>query len=145
MRLLRGLSRVEQDARPDGTLHPQARRGVFGDVPLETLQARVRALGYEGQVVQVKGYFQDTLRTLPHERYSLVHLDVDLYGSYRTCLEYFYPRLQPGAYMVFDEYDFSAEVYPGAQRAIDEFLADKPERIERFEEARHPRYFIRKA
>jgi O-methyltransferase len=133
-----------QDALPDGTIHERAQRGVFADTSIEALSAKLRALEYDRQVTLVKGFFENTLHTLPHERYSLVHVDVDLYGSYKTCLEYFYPKLSPGAFMVFDEYDYDAHKYPGAQRAIDEFLEDKPEKIDRFPETRHARYFIRK-
>jgi O-methyltransferase len=130
-----------KDARLDGTVHTRARRGALS-APVEVVAAKVRALGYERQIRLVKGFFEETLPLLG-DRFSLVHLDVDLYASYRTCLEFFYPRLLRGAYMVFDEYGES-DVYPGAKRAIDEFLADKPEGIARFPEARSPRYFIQK-
>ena len=46
--------------------------------------------------------------------------------------------------MVFDEYDFSKNVYPGAQKAIDDFFTDKPEQINYFEKIEHPRYFVKK-
>ena len=53
-------------------------------------------------------------------------------------------ELGGGGYIVFDEYDYSKPVYPGAQKAIDEFLKDKPEKITCFKETKHPRHFIRK-
>lgn len=132
-----------EDALPDGTYHPRARKGVFSDASYEGLNRRVRRLGMGDRVTLVKGYFENTLSSWERE-FALVHLDCDLYESYRTCLEFFYPRLRPGGYMVFDEYDFSAGVYPGAQKAIDEFFAVKPERIRYLSEAVTPRYFITK-
>lgn len=133
-----------QDALPDGTYHARTRRGVFNDASYEGLSRRIKALGFVDRITLVKGYFENTLAAWPRE-YSLVHLDCDLYDSYRTCMAFFYPRLRPGGFMVFDEYDFSAGVYPGAQRAIDEFFADKPEQIRRLPDAVTPRYFIAKA
>jgi O-methyltransferase len=93
-------------------------------------------------VTLVKGYFEETLSAWGDRQFSVVHIDCDLYQSYLTCLDFFYPRMVPGGHIVFDEYDFIADVYPGAQKAIDEFLADKPEKITGFPESPIPRYFI---
>jgi O-methyltransferase len=133
---------TEKDALADGSFHARAIKGVFADTSYEELSKRVRALGLEGQITLVKGYFENSLSAWSDESFSVVHLDCDLYSSYITCLEFFYPRVKPGGYIVFDEYDFSAPVYPGAQKAIDSFLADKPEKIQHFSESRNPRYFI---
>jgi macrocin-O-methyltransferase TylF-like protien len=135
---------TQEDALTGGVFHERARRGVFADTNYEDLAIRVERLGYGRQVRLVRGFFEDTLPQFMESRFSIVHLDCDLYRSYVTCLELLYPRLVPGGYMIFDEYDFSASIYPGAQKAIDEFLAGKPEKIESFPEAKHRRYFIRK-
>jgi O-methyltransferase len=134
------------DAGENATLHPQARKGYFADTRYEGLHAHIRALGYADQITLVKGFFENTLQSLEGNTFSLVHLDVDLYSSYHTCLNWVYPRTIPGGYILFDEYDFSDDVYPGAKRAIDEFLADKPEKLERFPppQVTVPRYFIKK-
>lgn len=72
----------------------------------------------------VRGYFESTL-----PRYSgsiaLLHLDCDLYESYRTCLEQLYRLVVPGGIIMFDEYEDPR--FPGAKRAIDEFFSDKVE------------------
>ncbi|HET9232572.1 MAG TPA: TylF/MycF/NovP-related O-methyltransferase [Candidatus Eisenbacteria bacterium] len=138
---------TQDDAGENASFHPHVHKGYFGDTRYERLLARIRALGYDDQIRLVKGFFENTLETLNGNRFSLVHLDVDLYGSYQTCLHWAYPRTLPGGYIVLDEYDFSEDVYPGAKRAIDEFLADKPEKLERFPapEVTVPRYFIKKA
>lgn len=77
-----------------------------------------------------------------NQKFRLVHLDCDLYESYMTCLRFLYPRLVRGGYMVFDEYDLAVAAYPGAQKAIDQFLAGKPEKLERFGEGVHTRCYI---
>lgn len=132
------------DALADGTYHPQTTKGFFSDASYEDLRRRVRLLGFEEAITLVKGYFESTLDQFGDREFSLVHLDCDLYDSYVTCLNFFYPRIARGGYIVFDEYDFCASVYPGAQKAIDAFLSDKPEKIQRLPDAVSPRYFIEK-
>lgn len=133
---------VAQDQLADGSIPEPARKGFFSDTSYEAVRRRFDRLGYD-RVTLIQGYFEDTLPRVQDERFSLVHLDCDLYESYKTCLEFFYPRMRPGGYIVLDEYDFSAAVYPGAQKAIDEFLADKPEKLQSFDFAR-VRYFLQK-
>ena len=133
---------AKEDRLPDGTIHLAAEKGHFNDTSYETIQRRARALGFADRVTFFKGYFKDTLHNLQNEKFSLVHLDCDLYQSYMDCLEFFYDKVLPGGYIVFDEYSFSKDVYPGAQRAIDEFMQDKPEKIQSFPEYADTRYFI---
>jgi O-methyltransferase len=122
-----------QDAQNDGRMHPDVHRGALADASYEDLLARIRLLGWDDQVQVIKGFFEDTLQRLEAERFSLVHLDCDLYQSYKTCLEFTYPRMLPGSFIVFDDYRIPANVYPGADRAVDEFFSDKPEKPERFD------------
>jgi Macrocin-O-methyltransferase (TylF) len=60
---------------------------------------------------------------LADHRFALVHIDVDLYEPTRAALEFFHPRLSPGAVMICDDYGFAS--CPGARKAVDEYLADK--------------------
>ncbi len=73
------------------------------------------------------GIFPVTAKPVEDLRFSLVHVDVDIYKSVQDCCHFFYPRMVKGAVMVFDDYGFLS--CPGARRAVDEFFADKPERI----------------
>jgi predicted O-methyltransferase YrrM len=88
------------------------------------------------------GYFVDTLPRFASHRFCFVHLDVDLYASYKECLEALYDRLTPGGVIVFDEWNFDA--WPGSTRAIKEFLEGRPEVVETCEQREQPSYFIRK-
>jgi O-methyltransferase len=133
---------TEEDALQNGTFHERARQGVFQETSYESLFSRISALGYARNIRLVKGFFADTLPQLSELRFRLVHLDCDLYQSYVTCLYFFYPRLVQGGYLVFDEYDFSESVYPGARKAIDEFLRDKPEKLQRISDRADARCFI---
>jgi len=119
----------------------EARKGFFNDTRYEEVARKTERLGFDN-ITLVKGYFDRTLSRYSNESFGLVHLDVDLFESYRTCLEFFYPRMVPGGYIICDDYEGSR--YPGAKIAIDSFLADKPERLETFEDLRNPRPFIRR-
>jgi hypothetical protein len=132
-----------EDAQPGGELHPDVRPGALADSSLETLQERIRLLQWQDRIQLVRGFFENTLTSISHERFSLVHLDCDLYGSYRTCLEFVYPRMLAGSVIVLDDYRLPANVYPGADRAVDEFFADKPEKPERFDHPLGLRSFVR--
>lgn len=129
-----------EDASDDGTMHPWVHKGALGDASFDELMARLRRMRLSEQVTVIKGFFRDTLPRLAAERFSLVHLDGDLYESYMSCLEFAYPRMLAGGYIVFD--DYGSPVYVGARRAVEEFFADKPEIVQYFPDAPGIRYFV---
>ena len=67
----------------------------------------------------LKGWVPEVLGTLPEQPWAFVHLDVTLYEPTLAALEYFHPRLSPGAVIVMDGYGSS--FCPGLARAWDEF------------------------
>ena len=54
---------------------------------------------------------------------SLLNLDVDLYNSYKTCLEELYDKVIDGGIVCFDEYQ--SDKWTGAKKAIDDFAKIK--------------------
>ncbi len=60
----------------------------------------------DDQVRFVKGWFKDTLPGLADNEWSLIRLDGDLYESTMDGLRNLYPRLQPGGFVIVDDYDF---------------------------------------
>jgi O-methyltransferase len=70
-----------------------------------------------------KGWIPGVFEGLPQDRWSFVHIDVDLYAPTRACLEYFLPRLVPGGVIVCD--DYGSLMFPGAARAWDEVLMQR--------------------
>lgn len=62
-------------------------------------------------------------------RFSFVHIDVDLYEPTRDSIAFFYPRMNPGGILLCDDYAIGS--CPGATRAADELLSDKPEKMMR--------------
>lgn len=96
----------------------------FSDTSLET----VRAFVGEQNVTFIKGSFPDTASELPSDaKYCLVHIDCDLYAPIRSALNYFYPRLVEGGFLII--HDYASLWWPGAEKAVDEFFANKPESV----------------
>lgn len=94
----------------------------FSDTSLET----VRSFVGEENVVYVKGYFPESTAQIPDDRkFAVVHLDCDLYSPMMSALEYFYPRMTEGGFIVI--HDYSSLHWDGAENAADEFFSDKPE------------------
>ena len=99
----------------------------FGDTSLEAV---LRHIGPSERIRACKGYFPATAAAVPEgERFALVHLDADLGKPTRDALEYFYPRLAPGAFVIL--HDYGGGAWPAVAEAVDAFLADKPECIVR--------------
>ena len=69
-----------------------------------------------------QGWFQDTFPVTSIERIALLHIDADFYDSVRLSLETWFPKISPGGYVQFDDY----EAFIGCTRAVDEFLSDRP-------------------
>lgn len=85
-----------------------------------------RFVGDDPRIRYCEGTFPDTSHMVPEGvRFALVHLDCDLYVPTKAALEFFYPRLEPGGLLILHDYDSGC--WPGVPRAVDEFLADKPE------------------
>lgn len=101
--------------------------------------------GFIGQHVRlVKGFFNKSLPSFTGESVALLHLDVDLYQSYKDTLEFFWPKVPLGGVVLFDEYKQPGvtDVFPGAARAIDEFLADRKNLIQ-FDQTVNRYYIIK--
>jgi O-methyltransferase len=70
----------------------------------------------------------EALADVAGERFAFVLLDLDLLEPTRASLEFFYPRLEPGGYLIVHDYN-NPESGWACRRAFDEFLIDKPERV----------------
>ncbi len=91
----------------------------------------------------VKGFFNESLAKIDSRaRYCFAHVDCDAYKSHLDCLEYVYSRMLKGGCIVFDDYD--KKKWPGATKAVDEFLLDKPENLQFSNKKENPAwYFIK--
>ena len=96
--------------------------GDFADTSLLAVQNHLRDCE---NVRFYQGFFPSTAGPIEGSRFTLVHVDADIYDSVRACCHFFYPRLEKDGVLVFDDYGFPT--CPGARRAVDEFFSDKPE------------------
>jgi O-methyltransferase len=95
----------------------------------DTSEAAIRArVGTSPEVVLRPGYVPETLAGLEGETFAFVLLDLDLYDPTVASLEFFYPRISPGGYLVMHDYN-NPESEWACKRAFDAFLADKPEAL----------------
>lgn len=87
-----------------------------------------RALGAGADVVIRKGRFPETAAGLEEETFAFVLLDLDVFAPTLAGLEFFYPRLAPGAYVFVHDYN-SPESNRACFRAVQQALQGKPERV----------------
>ena len=94
----------------------------FADTSLDAVKARIAQKNDSVRFYQ--GYFPDSIpRELVSSVYAFVHLDADLFEPIIEGLRFFYPRMQPGGFIVVHDYN----AWPGSRKAVDDFFADKPE------------------
>jgi len=133
---------IRIDINLGGTDTDECRKvGGFSDTSPELVLAKARRL-YLTNVELAPGFFSQTLPPYGHRQFSFVHLDCDMYSSYKECLEFFYPRVPPGGIILFDEYNDPP--WPGCNKAVDEFLRDKPEKPIRITANNYEKYYILK-
>lgn len=73
-----------------------------------------------------KGLFPLTAKPIKNRKFSLIHLDADLYESTLNCLEFFYPRMNRGGVIICHDYGGVGGLR-GVKKAVDEFFKNKPE------------------
>ena len=126
------------DPSPEDRGTRDTRKGDWGSTSVGHVHGILAHAGFDRhfvrqQVTLVKGFFEDTLHKYRGGPIAFLHVDVDLYQSYKTCLEELYPRVAPGGVVLFDEYLNTLDhlKWPGAQKAIDEFLGENVSLIQR--------------
>ena len=101
------------------------KKGDFNDTSYDSVK---QGLQNYKNIFLYKGIFpKENSEHIEKEQFSLVHIDVDIYQSYKDCLEFFYPRMVCGGIIVLDDYNH--DLCHGAKLATDEFLKDKNEKV----------------
>lgn len=118
-----GLPRPSEKDRLPGTSMSFWSEGV-----LSASEEEVRTiLGSLPNIRIHKGWIPEPFASVEHLRFSLVHIDVDLYQPTWDSLQFFYPKLSPNGIIVLDDYGF--KTCPGALKASDEFSKEVGEYI----------------
>ncbi|MBW4613052.1 MAG: class I SAM-dependent methyltransferase [Desmonostoc vinosum HA7617-LM4] len=100
---------------------------LFTDTSIQDVQSRIDAKNLTKYITLVPGLFNETLKELPNKKYFFVNIDCDLYEPHLECLEFFYPRMEQGGIIFFDDYH-SVE-YSMASKAVDKFMSKRPEKL----------------
>ena len=93
------------------------KKGDFADTSLEAVTSYI---GHGDLCVVRKGLIPATFTGLESAQIAFAHIDVDIYKSIIDCLQFIWPRLTFGGFIVFDDYGFPT--CPGARSAVDEFF-----------------------
>jgi O-methyltransferase len=134
---------VRKDIQLGGSANTEKRIGGFDGTSIAHVRGKLARLGLLDAVTLIPGYFAETLETLPAASFSFVHLDCDIYDSYRQSLNFFYPRMSNRGIILLDEYNDPP--WPGCKLAVDEFLADKPEKPIAITMDNYEKYFLEKS
>ena len=112
----------------EGLSTPNTDDGAYwtgGD--LTTSEAAARAVLSAYDIELHAGWIPDVFDGVDLGELCFAHVDVDLHDPTFASFEYFYPRLVPGGMIVCDDYGFLT--CPGATKAVDEYMADRPEPV----------------
>ena len=106
----------ETDSKKD--LH---HKGDFSDTTAEAVRSYV---GADEFCILRQGFIPESFKGLETAAIAFAHIDLDIYRSILDCLNFVWPRLTIGGFLVFDDYGFPT--CPGARAAVDEFFAGRP-------------------
>jgi len=95
---------------PDLKKYPQDKGLKFHEarelsVSLEKVKTNFRKYDLlDNQVKFIKGWFSETLSSAPINELSVIRIDCDMYGSTMDSLKSLYPKLNPGGFIIIDDY-----------------------------------------
>jgi hypothetical protein len=118
-----GLSEPAAEDRPSD---PVMRPWQGGELSVEESVVRENLAAFSNLCL-LSGWIPDRFPEVADRRFSLVHVDVDLYRPTKESVLFFYERLSPGGMLVCDDYGFGS--CPGAHRGMQEAMEGKPEPI----------------
>jgi hypothetical protein len=135
------LMAMANRARGDGSLHhafdsfeglstPTERDGNHwqaGALACDLNSVRSNLEEFGNEVRYYQGWIPSRFSEVADRCFRFVYLDLDLYEPTRDSLAFFYPRLRKGSVLACDDYLMGT--CPGVKQAVDEFLADKPEKM----------------
>lgn len=75
----------------------------------------------DDQVRFLKGWFKDTLPDAPIEKLAILRIDADMYQSTTEALQYLYPKLSPGGWVIVDDYG----CIPQCAKAVEDYRREQ--------------------
>jgi hypothetical protein len=117
---------------PDGEKYPADKESHFHEFPelaisLEQVRSNFDRFGLlDEQVVFVKGWFKDTMKTMPTNQISVLRLDGDMYESTIDPLRHLFDRVSPGGWIIVDDYG----VVDACKAAVTDFLDQRSLKVD---------------
>jgi len=99
--------------------------GRFHDVTLEEIKEKLK--NYLDVIELHVGIIPDTFVNLRPGPVVFLHLDLNAAEPTKDALDFFYPGLQPGGIIIFDDYGWVG--YEDQREIIDLFFSDKAEKV----------------
>lgn len=96
--------------------------GLFSDTSVEQVSSYLS--GFNNVTIH-DGRFEDRCADVSDLSFGLVHIDVDIYESTVSCLDFFWSRLVSHGVIVVDDYGFTT--CRGLKEAVDGFVAKTPQ------------------
>lgn len=119
---------------------PATAAGMFRD----TSYADIRAtFGRFPSARVLRGNVPEILDELDEPRYTVVYYDCDLHDPARATLDYFWPRLVDGGYVLIHDYLPKLDGFDGVRLAVDGFLDGRGD-FDRFEVPETTHLILRK-
>jgi len=106
--------------KPGPTDGPVLKEGGFA-APLSEVYAEFDGVNPNRLHFEV-GVFPDSAYGLESLRFAFVHVDVDLAASVTAACEWFFPRMNPGGIVLFD--DYGCPQTPGAKPALVQYCQE---------------------
>lgn len=112
-----GLPEFSSNDKPWSYGDRLAQQGDF-NCPIETVQERLKTYN---NILYHKGHILETSKHVEQCLFNYVHIDLDLYGGTRFCLDFFYDRLVIGGLLSIHDY----HTLGGVMSAVNEFCAER--------------------
>lgn len=117
-----GFDKRDMDIQSEEDLYltTDNRQVEFSDTTVEEV---LRIMPHPESCVIKKGYFPQSLNGL-NEAFCFISLDCDLYAPTLEGLEYFYPRLSKGGYIMVHDYN-NVQYEKGIKKAVDDYCTSR--------------------
>lgn len=131
-----GLSELTDEDFKAQRFQPEFYKGNYCSAGLSVVHNRILSSGMaKERLALYEGYFEHSLTPELQKKLlteagvaSVIHLDVDLHSSTKLALEFIYPFLQTGTWLLCDDYwTYRGAAACGTQKALKEFLQDHPD------------------
>jgi hypothetical protein len=111
-----------QHARTTWSERQTASHNTWAYAGLKEVRTNIASTGYPtDRVHYIVGKVEETVPSSAPDSIAILRLDTDWYESTKHELEHLFPRLSKGGVLIIDDYG----TYPGARKAVDEYISDR--------------------